>query len=67
MRGFQYVLNNNTDIISGEPHDQRGVGSFNAFLQSTELFDSWRSQNDTESDFTWHRMNPFIARRLDYL
>ena len=64
---FNCVLNNRLDIISGEPHSNDLVKSFNSLLLDMELKDLWRINNPNKKDFTWSRKNPLIARRLDYI
>ena len=63
---FNCVLDNHSDIISGQPHKNEEVRCFNHMINALGLKDSWRALHDTEKDFTWSRCNPFIARRLDY-
>ena len=57
------VLNNNLDIISGDPHSVREINYFIDFLKLFNLYDCWRFFHTIEKDFS----NPFIARRLDYI
>ena len=64
---FNCVVDNNKDIISGDPHPVEVVKSFNTFILDTELNDIWRIDNPHDSEYTWSRPNPFIARRLDYI
>ena len=63
---FNCVLDNNLDIVSGQPHKNSEVTEFNNMVKNLELRDIWRGLHESEKQFTWHRVNPFIARRLDY-
>ena len=63
---FDMVLNNDLDVISGKPHDEKTTSRFNEFLLNSDLYDIWRIHNDRE--FTWSSSyTPWKARRLDYL
>ena len=42
---FNMVLNNDIDVISGNPHDSKIVSRFNEFMCSTDLYDVWRLYN----------------------
>ena len=64
---FNSVINNSIDIISGAPHDASEIKLFQTFMNNFDLCDTWRMFNPKTKDFTWHRQNPFIARRLDYI
>ena len=64
---FNSVCNNGLDIISGAPHDEGEIHLFESFINKFNLHDTWRKFNPKTKDFTWHRKNPFTARRLDYL
>ena len=63
---FNSVLNNSLDIITGDAHDPGEIELFKSFITHFDLYDIWRNFNPTLKDFTWHRNNPFTARRLDY-
>ena len=64
---FNTVLDNKLDIISGLPHDKKEIENFNSLLSKFDLYDSWRTLNPQNKDFTWHKSSPLIARRLDYV
>ena len=64
---FNMVYDNSLDIVSGEAHDQDMVLRFKKWIDTYNLIDSWRSHNKDSIDFTWSRLNPFVARRLDYI
>ena len=64
---FNTVLSNALDIISGAPHDNEEVNTFNSFIKTCNLYDVWRSLNPETNDFTWNSQTPFIARRLDFI
>jgi exonuclease III len=66
---FNCVLNNELDIISGEPHHKYLVENVNNFVENTGLTDSWRLFNAETKEYSWarKRANAFIARRLDYI
>ena len=63
---FNCVVNNDLDIVSGLPHRVSEVKELNSLISDLGLKDGWRSSHPSEKDFTWSRLNPFIARRLDY-
>ena len=66
---FNCVLDNNVDVISGEPHQACIVNSFNDFVTNSELTDTWRVLNPNKKEFSWSRKtnNILVARRLDYI
>ena len=64
---FNIVLDNNIDIVSGNPHDSETVQSFKNWTLNCDLTDTWRQLNPLNKDFTWARPSPFLARRLDYI
>ena len=61
------VLDNNLDIISGEPHPIKEIRCFEKFITRFNLIDCWRYKHQSARDYSWSRYNPFIARRLDYI
>ena len=63
---FNCVLDNELDIISGQPHGADEVNEFNKLVKTLDLTDTWRAFHREEKQYTWNRSNPFIARRLDY-
>ena len=67
MGDFNTVMNNELDIISGQPHSLEEVNALRRTVNNLALTDVWRALHDTEKAFTWCRHNPFIARRLDYI
>ena len=64
---FNIVLDNNLDIISGNPHDVETVKQFKNWSMNCDLTDTWRQIHPLKRDFTWTRPSPFLARRLDYI
>ena len=64
---FNTVANNSLDIISGMPHQASSVQLFNDYQASWDVFDAWRMLHEEERQYTWHKRNPFVARRLDYI
>ena len=66
---FNSVLDNQLDIVSGDPHSEPKVTAFQNFTHVNDIFDSWRLFHDTQKDFTWSRVvrGKLIARRLDYI
>ena len=64
---FNVVMDNNLDIISGQPHASCTVDLFNAKINDLLLFDIWRHSNGLIKEFTWSKNKPFTARRLDYI
>ena len=66
MGDFNCSLNPDFDIISGQSHDESEIEALNETLNTLELTDVWRTHHPTEKGFTWSRLHPFIARRLDY-
>ena len=64
---FNCVIDNDVDIISGNPHPRKEVEYFNEFKSTLDLADCWRDSNPGRKEFTWSRFTPFVARRLDYI
>ena len=64
---FNIVLDNNIDIVSGNPHDLETVEKFKNWSINCDLIDTWRQLQPLIKDFTWSRPSPFLARRLDYI
>jgi exonuclease III len=64
---FNCVLNNDLDVISGQPHCPNDIQSFKNMVTNCVLYDVWRLFHSEEKEYTWCRRNPFTARRLDYL
>ena len=64
---FNMVVDNNLDIIAGAEHDEEINRIFKNWIFTNNLIDCWRDLHAEEKDFTWHRSNPFCARRLDYI
>ena len=62
---FNLVARNELDIISGLPHRINEVNQFNKLINDLGLKDGWRNFHPGENDFTWSRLNPFLAHRLD--
>ena len=63
---FNCSINPEVDIISGNPHDKREVDTLKQTIRTLDLVDMWRIHHPLEKEFTWSRLNPFIARRIDY-
>jgi exonuclease III len=66
MGDFNSVLNNKQDIISGNPHNTLEIKHFVNMVSTLRLHDCWRIIHPDEKDFTFNRLNPPVARRLDY-
>ena len=66
---FNTVMDNNMDIISGEPHTQAKVDALQNFTHVNNIFDIYRIFNNSEKEFTWSRVirGETLARRLDYM
>jgi exonuclease III len=64
---FNMVMNNAKDILAGEKHNTGEVKLFNDTIDNLQLNDVWRMFHPDDNQYTWHRTNPFIARRLDYI
>ena len=64
---FNMVQNNSLGIIEGYPHGQKETEAFVNIIKVWDLQDTWRKVNGDNTDFTWSKKNPFIARRLDYI
>ena len=64
---FNIVINNDLDIISGNPHHSSIVTNFKNRIDSLQLNDSWRLLNGNRKQFSWSSNSPFTARRLDYI
>ena len=67
---FNTCLNNNIDIISGNPHPDRLVNTFNEVVNDLNVNDIFRIKHPSRKAFTWSRKKrnePMICRRLDYL
>ena len=63
---FNCTLNSDLDIISGQPHEKSESEAFLQMTQRIGLTDMWRLYHPGEKEATWMRLNPYIARRLDY-
>ena len=61
---FNCVLNNDSDISSGENDAQGTVTKFNDVLNECNLFDTWRLFNPDIKEYTWSKRNPFAAKRF---
>ena len=55
------------DIISGRLHKASVRDAFNNFILGQNLVDSWRMVHPEEKIFTWSKVNPPVAKRLDYI
>jgi exonuclease III len=64
---FNMVMDNDFDVIAGHEHSKSETQQFNAAINSMSLNDTWRLFHPEENQYSWHRINPFIARRLDYI
>jgi exonuclease III len=64
---FNMVIDNEKDILAGENHNIGEVKQFNDTIDNLQLNDVWRMFFPEDKQYTWHRTNPFIARRLDYI
>ncbi len=62
------VCSNDLDIISGIKHNVQTVRTFNEFITTNDLFDTWRLFHQDQKESTWKRTsNSLVARRLDYI
>jgi len=64
---FNCVLDNDLDVVSGQPHIINDVNGFQNMLVNSELNDVWRLHHPDDREYTWSRRSPLIARRLDYI
>ena len=64
---FNCVLKKYLDIISGEKHVERVVLKFKDLLSNCNLPNTWRLFHPEGKEYTWCKINPFVARRLDYI
>ena len=65
---FNFVLDLKKDKSGGRPNTHtKSVRIFSEFLHSNSIIDVWRVQHPNVRNFTWHRKNPYIAERLDYI
>ena len=64
---FNMVMSNKLDIISGNDHKKEEVELLNEKMARLDLNDTWRLLHEDKKEYTWHRKNPMIARRLDYI
>ena len=58
---------NSTDIVAGKLHKPTVRNALSNFLQGQNLHDSWRLVHPDEKAFTWSRVCPHTAKRLDYV
>ena len=63
---FNCVARNELDTISGLTHRISEVKQINKQIHDLGIKDGRRTFHPGEKDFTWSRLNPFLARRLDY-
>ena len=66
MGDFNSVINNDLDIVSGNPHCTQDVQRFSQTMSRLNVIDVWRVLHADEKAYTWSKAQPFIARRLDY-
>ena len=66
MGDFNSVINNDLDIVSGNPHCTQDVQRFSQTMSRLNVIDVWRALHADEKAYTWSKAQPFIARRLDY-
>ena len=64
---FNMVMDNELDVISGNPHTKQSIENFKKFALNLDLKDAWRMGNPRRKEYTWSRPTPFVARRLDYI
>ena len=58
---------NHCDVITGKMHTPNIRNAFTDFIQSHNLYDSWRLVHPDDKNFTWSRAYPHTAKRLDYI
>ena len=66
MQDFNSVINNDLDVVSGNPHCTQDVQRFRQTMSRLNVIDAWRELHADEKAYTWSKAQPFIARRLDY-
>ena len=66
MGDFNSVINNDLDIVSGNPHCTQDVQRFSQTMSRLNVIDVWRVLHADEKAYTWSKAQAFIARRLDY-
>ncbi|KAK7486284.1 hypothetical protein BaRGS_00022454 [Batillaria attramentaria] len=66
MGDMNTVLSNDSDIVSGNPHNKQEVERFRQVVEDNNLCDVWRCMNGDTKEYTWSRNKPPTARRLDY-
>ncbi|MCP3932452.1 MAG: endonuclease/exonuclease/phosphatase family protein, partial [Bacteroidetes bacterium] len=55
------------DVLKGEPHKETICREFQNLIQNVGFVDTWRSLHMEEKQFTWSKINPPCAKRLDYV
>ena len=55
------------DVIRGKLHTPLVRNAFNALIQGNNLIDSFRLVNPEDRIFTWSKVSPPTAKRLDYI
>ena len=61
MGDFNSVINNDLDIVSGNPHCTQDVQRFRQTMSRLNVIDVWRVLHADEKAYTWS-----MALRLDY-
>ena len=54
------------DVIRGRLHKPLVRNAFNALIQGNNLIDTFRLVHPEERIFTWSKVSPPTAKRLDY-
>ena len=67
MGDFNMIMNDDLDNLAGLPHNIQETEFFKETMQSLDLYDVWRCTHGEEKDFSWSKLAPFTARRLDYI
>ena len=64
---FNCVMDNNKDIITGQPHSMDVIKCLNQLVDDNELIDLWRKDNFTTKEHTWSGCRPLVMRRIDFI
>ena len=53
MGDFNCIINNDLDIVSGNPHCTQDVQRFSQTMSSLNVIDVWRVWHADEKAYTW--------------
>ena len=67
IEDFNMIMNDDLDNLAGLPHNVQETEFFRETIQSLDLYDVWCCTHGEEKDFSWSKLSPFTARRLDYI